>query len=237
MPFRAWSVMDERISFVMAALRGGCSLKALCEEYGISRPTGYYWLRRYSESGSVTGLQERSRRPRHSPGQISEAVVERIVRLRRAHGWGGRKLRLLLEQEGIVVSERTIDRTIHRCGLTRRREVAGTAVRRFVRAHPNDLWQMDFKGDYPLGRGRCYPLSLLDDHSRFALGVFALNGPSGPAVHRCLVTTFERYGVPEAMLVDHGIPWWSANGHGLTWVAVALIKQIIDDIQSGRTIA
>jgi transposase InsO family protein len=131
------------------------------------------------------------------------------------------------------VSESTINRTIKRCGLTEYHKVAGTATRRFVREHPNDLWQMDFKGDYPLSRGRCYPLSVIDDHSRFALGVYALTGQTGHAVHRCLVTTFERYGVPQAMLVDHGIPWWSANGHGLTWLAVALIKQGIQLCFSG----
>lgn len=233
MPFQACNVMDERIRFVVAASRRDCSLEALCREFGISRPTGYHWLRRYREADSVSGMREHSRRPRHSPDKIPEATVDRIVSLRLAYGWGGRKLQPLLVGEGISVSESTINRTIKRCGLTEYHKVAGTATRRFVREHPNDLWQMDFKGDYPLSRGRCYPLSVIDDHSRFALGVYALTGQTGHAVHRCLVTTFERYGVPQAMLVDHGIPWWSANGHGLTWLAVALIKQGIQLCFSG----
>jgi transposase InsO family protein len=153
--------------------------------------------------------------------------------LRLAYGWGGRKLQPLLAQKGISISESTINRTIKRNGLTGYHEVLGTATRRFTREHPNDLWQMDFKGEYRLSRGYCYPLSVIDDHSRFALGVFALDGQTGSIVHRSLITIFKRYGVPQAMLVDHGVPWWSPNGHGLTWLAVFLIKQGIHLCFSG----
>ena len=187
MPFKQRELMDERIRFVVAASRGERSLAAVCREFGISRPTGYHWLRRYREAGSVTGMEEHSRRPRRSPGKIPEATVDQIVSLRLAHGWGGRKLQLLLAGEGISVSESTINRILKRQGLVYEGKTEGTATRRFERAHPNELWQMDFKGDYPLGRGRCYPLSVIDDHSRFALGVYALTGQTGPAVPSCLV--------------------------------------------------
>jgi hypothetical protein len=103
-------------------------------------------------------------------------------------------------------------------------------VKRFERSKPNELWQMDFKGEYILrGVKRCYPLSLLDDHSRFSVGVFPLKAPSGDQVRRCVVECFEEYGVPDAMLMDHGTPWWhSKNGHGLTHFSVDLIKQGIE---------
>ena len=225
MPFRQSSIMDERIGFVIEAIRGNRAFSSVCRDYGISRPTGYMWLRRYQETGLVSSLAERSRRPRRIPRMTPEAVVDRIVTLRMAFGWGARKLQLLLAGEGLSVGESTINRILKRAGLVYQRKVEGTATGRFAREHPNELWQMDFKGDYPLGRGRCYPLSVLDDHSRYALRVFALTGQSGPAVYSSLVSIFERYGVPDAFLIDHGIPWWSSNGHGLTWLAVALIKQ------------
>lgn len=233
MPFRQVSVMDERIRFVIEASRRDRSFSEVCRSFEISRPTGYLWLRRYEESGSVLSLLEKSHRPRRMRCLTPQAVIDRIVVLRLTHGWGGRKLQLLLANEGISVSESTINRVLKRQGLVRQSKVAGTATRRFEREHPNELWQMDFKGDYPLGAGRCYPLSLLDDHSRFTLGVFALDGQTGRAVHSCLVSVFERYGVPEGMLIDHGIPWWSSNGHGLTWLAVSLIKQGIHLCFSG----
>ena len=81
---------------------------------------------------------------------------------------------------------------------------------------------------------RCFPLSVLDDHSRFAVGLFALTGTAGAPVQAALRRCFERYGLPVAMLVDHGTPWWStSNGHGLTTLAVDLIRQGIDLIYSG----
>ncbi len=233
MPFRQNSVMDERIRFVIEAGRRDRSFSELCHSFEISRPTGYLWLNRYRETGSLLSLEEKSRRPVKIPRLTPKVVVDRIVVLRLTYGWGARKLQLLLAKEGIRVSESTINRVLKREGLVKVDSVEGKATGRFAREHPNELWQMDFKGDYPLGSGRCYPLSVIDDHSRFALGVFALDGQTGLAVHGCLVTAFERYGVPEAILTDHGIPWWSANGHGLTWLAVSLIKQGIHLCFSG----
>src|SRR5208283_3141853 len=65
-----------------------------------------------------------------------------------------------------------------------------------------------------------------DDHSRYLLGLFLLAEPSGELTLRCLRRVFEPYGLPEAMLMDHGVPWWSnSNGHGLTQLSVALLKQ------------
>ncbi len=93
---------------------------------------------------------------------------------------------------------------------------------------------MDFKGDIRLTRGRCYPLSILDDHSRFAIGLYALPNQRAEAVVRSLISTFQRHGVPEAMLMDHGTPWWNNNNeHGLTWLSVSLIKQGIKLYWSG----
>jgi hypothetical protein len=85
---------------------------------------------------------------------------------------------------------------------------------------------MDGKGEYRVSDGTCYPLSILDDHSRFAVGLYGLPNFTAELVHGCVVRTFERYGVPEAMLMDRGSLWWSTtNGYGLTWLAVRLIEQ------------
>jgi hypothetical protein len=94
---------------------------------------------------------------------------------------------------------------------------------------------MDFKGQYPVAGGQwCFPLSVLDDHSRYAIGLFAMTGTAGAPVCAALRGCFERYGLPLAMLVDHGTPWWNtSNGHGLTTFSVALIAQGIDLIYSG----
>lgn len=200
-------------------------MAALCREFGVSRPTGYRWLSRYRESGRVADLRELSRRPSHSPRQTRSEIVDRVVSLRMAHGWGARKLQVLLLAEGIVISESTINRILKSHGLHWESEITGRATIRFERASANELWQMDFKGLSQAIIGRCCPLSILDDHSRFAVGLHALTDQQANSVHQALVHTFERYGVPQAILVDHGTPWYGSSGHGLTWLGVALIKQ------------
>lgn len=226
MPFRQSDLMDERIRFVVAASRWEQSLAALCREFGISRPTGYLWLERYREAGSVTALSERSCRPHRMPRLTPSRLVDEIVSLRLAHGWGARKLRVLLAHRGETVSESTINRVLKRQGLIYTREVSGKATRRFERTAPNELWQMDFKGPYRLATGRCVPFSIIDDHSRYAIGLFAFDNQLTDTVHQALVTRFERYGVPQAILTDHGVPWWgNSNEHGLTRLSIRLIRQ------------
>ncbi len=225
MPWKASSVQDERIRFVIEASRQERPLAAICRDFGISRTTGYTWLSRYRETGRVNDLRERSRRPHRIPRRTSEAVVDRVIGLRLTYDWGARKLQKLLAQEGIGIGESTINRILKRNGLQYEPEVQGRAPQRFVRRSPNELWQMDFKGPYQIASGRCCPLSILDDHSRYLVGLYALDDQRAGGVSRSLVHAFERHGVPEAMLMDHGIPWFVANGCGLTRLGVFLIKQ------------
>jgi transposase InsO family protein len=235
MPWLETDMREQRMQFVVEATRGQANVSAICRAYGISRKTGYRWLARYQAVRSLTGLVEQSRRPHASPRRTEPAMTARIVALRTQYGWAGRKLQRLLAAEGLRCSTATIDRVIRREGLVDPRESHRPAVTRFQRAAPNELWQMDFKGQYPVEGGAwCFPLSILDDHSRYAVGLFAMRGtaagPAQAAVRRC----FDQFGVPAAMLVDHGGPWWApANGHGLTTFSVALINQGIDLIYSG----
>ncbi len=235
MPWLETDVQEQRIAFVVEALHPAANRSALCRTRGISRKTGYKWLGRYAAAGSLTGLAERSRRPTHSPARTAGRVTARVVALRRTYGWAGRKLQQLLAAEDIALSPATIDRIIQREGLVDPDAAHRPARQRFERSQPNELWQLDFKGQYPLAPPAwCFPLSVLDDHSRYALGVWALAGTHGAPVQAALVRCFEQYGLPEAMLMDHGIPWWCpANGHGLTAVSVALLNQGIDVVYSG----
>ena len=234
MPWKATSVMEERIKFIVRASQEGVNISKLCREFGISRPTGYQWLRRYRQAGSIRAVRELSRRPYRSPTRTAFEHEQRVIALRRQHDWGAKKIRELLVREGLDLPVITINRILRRKGLVCPDQSHRPAVKRFERERPNELWQMDFKGDYALRRGRCYPLSILDDHSRFAVGVYALSDQCGETVHGCLVRTFETYGVPEAMLMDHGTPWWAtSSGHGLTRLSVSLIKQGIRLYWSG----
>lgn len=221
------NVRDQRIQFVLAARRPEANVSALCRGFGISRQTGYKWLKREQQARSLAALDDRSRRPHHSPLRTSAPITARVMARRQEYGWGGEKLAWLLEQEGVRISPRTVDRIIQREGVTRRDVAHASAPSRFERSAPNDLWQMDAKGAYPMHpAGRCHPLSILDDHSRFAVGLFALPALATAPVQQALVRCFDRYGVPVAMLMDHGTPWWaSASRDGLTTLSVFLLKQ------------
>ena len=167
MPWLETDVREQRIEFVVEALQPSANISALCRTRGISRKTGYKWVGRYRAGGSLTALAERSRRPKRSPGRTAARVTARVVALRRAYGWAGRKLQRLLAVEDVELSPATIDRIIRREGLVDPDEAHRPAVGRFERARPNELWQVDFKGQYPLHRPQgCFPLSILDDHSR-----------------------------------------------------------------------
>src|SRR5436309_4257929 len=82
MPWRTESVMDQRVEFVLRARAGEETVSALCREYEISRPTGYLWLNRYQEVGSVMGLAEHSRRPLHSPRRTAEELAAAVLAIR-----------------------------------------------------------------------------------------------------------------------------------------------------------
>jgi transposase InsO family protein len=218
-------VDDQRMQFVLRAASGKESMTVLCREFTISRPTGYHWRRRYREVHLLSDLRERSRRPHHSPRLTAARTEQRVIALREQTGWGAKKLHVLLAEEEIPLSVRTIHRILERHKLISE-DSHGPALTRFERSEPNELWQMDTKGKYPLPVGECHPLSILDDHSRYAVGLYALSELSGEQAYPCLAETFRRYGIPQAMLMDRGTLWWSAwNGWGLTRLSVRLIEQ------------
>lgn len=175
MPWLETDVTEQRLKFLIEALDGKRPMATVCQSFGISRTTGHTWVARYRACGSLTrGVEEASRRPAHSPGRTAAAVTARVVGLRQQYGWGGRTLRVLLQQEGLALARATVDRILKREGLVRPEDSHPPAPRRFGRSAPNERWQVDFKGQYPVRGGWCFPLSVLDDHSRFAVGLFAL---------------------------------------------------------------
>lgn len=181
----------------------------LCRRFGISRKTGYAWAARYGADGAA-GLGDRARTPRRSPRLTEEATAERVAAVRAAHPtWGGRKIKRWLEDRGHEApAASTIARILDRAGPV---DPAASAVRkppcRFVAPEPNALWQMDFKGDFAVGGGRCYPLHILDDHARFVLALAAGADQRGETVQAVLTRAFRQYGLPWRIPCDNGAPW------------------------------
>ena len=225
MPWKTMEVQDQRVRFVVSALKPEMPFSQLCCEFGISRPTGYMWLERYREGG-VAAIAERSRRPHHSPDKTAEELEQRVVLLRQCYpDWGARKLEVLLGRQGIELPSSTIHRILLRRGLVRDADRHRPAVRRFEREQPNELWQMDFKGPKNWPKA-CTALSVIDDHSRYLVALEATARPEGQLVRQHLIRAFEECGLPEAMLMDHGIPWWQAQSFaGATRLSLWLMRQ------------
>lgn len=226
MPLEEQSIVSQRRELVTLLQQPGANRRELCRRYNVSPTTGYELLRRYEAEG-LDGLEDRSRRPHCSPGRTSDAVESAVLKLRQQHpSWGGRKLRRRLQDCGLsgVPSASTITEILRRHGLLEGADQAGRpAIQRFERALPNELWQMDFKGHFAAGETRCHPLTVLDDHSRYSLAIEACADEQGVTVRQRLTRTFQRYGLPEAMLMDNGSPWGGDDEHPHTPLTVWLL--------------
>jgi transposase InsO family protein len=222
--------MSLRAEFVALAHSEGVNVSGLCRRFGISRKTGYKWLLRQVAAGAE-GLANQSRRPHHSPGRTGAAIEALLVRTRQAHpAWGARKLRAYLERRGYqeLPAVSTITEILRREGLLVAEEsLKHQPLKRFEHAAPNELWQMDFKGHFGLENGaRCHPLTVLDDHSRFALGLEACSNQRTQTVQQRLTVIFRRYGLPRRILSDNGSPWGGGDcrEHPYTPLSVWLLR-------------
>jgi len=230
MSWSAGSLISVREQFALAALAQREPFVEVCRRFQIGRSTGYKWLKRYRQSGR-SGLQNRSRRPRHCPRRMSLRWVQALRQLRRRYRrWGPRKLRAHLRELHPRVhlpSVRTLARWLKRLGLVsgkRRHQRRGPALATgsaAVARRPNDVWTIDFKGWFPLGDGtRADALTVRDLKSRFVLDVRLLPGQTQAPTQRALLRVFRRYGLPRVIRVDNGPPFGGGGPRGLSRLAV-----------------
>ena len=214
MPWKVTATMDLKREFVRRH-KAGERMTDLCGEFQISREAGYQLVRRYDLGGDA-GLLPRSRAPLRSPRRTDEALVKLVLRERRAHpSWGPRKLKAILERrEGVrLPASSTLAELLKKHGLVESRRRRRTYAP--VRAHglrvataPNDLWCIDYKGQFRLGDGsHCYPLTLTDQHSRFLLACEGMAAIDGDAAWEATANAFLRYGIPHAIRSDNGPPF------------------------------
>jgi transposase InsO family protein len=230
MPWKASTTMSQRQEFVELAWKENANIRALCREFGITPRTGYKWMKRYQEQGEA-GLWDRSRRPKNSPHKSSPIIEEAVLKVRRAHpAWGGRKIKWKLAQDGMqpTPAASTITTILSRNELLDSEESRKhRPLQRFEMEYPNQLWQMDFKGYFEMSNGLlCHPLTVIDDHSRFLVGLKACPYQHSRAVREQLKDIFGCYGLPERMLMDNGAIWKGFHTK-LTFWLVRLGIQII----------
>jgi len=225
MPWREVSLMDQRREFVRLFQQLDVNRRELCRRFGISPKTAYKWLARAGVE-SKDWAQDRSRRPRKSPARSTAKLETAVLEIRDAHPvWGARKIRRCLQDEHKRIPAAS---TVHAI-LARHDRIPPPSqppqYTRFEHPAPNDVWQMDFKGRFPLGdRQMCHPLTMVDDHSRYALCLQACSNEQAETVQQHLERTFHRYGLPGAFLVDNGVPWGTCSPVRWTRLRVWLLK-------------
>lgn len=231
MPWQPSNLMQLKREFIALANTEGANRRALCRRFGISPKAAYALLARHAAEGDAA-LQERSRRPKHSPARTPQSIEQAILALRQSHPcWGARKLARRLADLGHsdIPSPSTITAILqrHQCIRAQASEAA-QPWQRFEHDAPNALWQIDFKGPFETLAGPCQPLTLLDDHSRFNLALHALQRTDTGHVQEQLQAVFRRYGLPVRMNADNGSPWGSPSGvarHSLSTLGVWLVRQ------------
>jgi transposase InsO family protein len=224
MPWKEKTVVRQREELVDAILSGE-KVAAVCREYGVSRPTAYKWVQRYEDN---KGLADESRRPLRSSNRIEERIEGLILREREEHPcWGPRKLLKRLENKGYegLPAASTASAVLKRNGKINPQETAKhIPYTRFERAAPNELWQADFIGDFQMGNGsRCYPLTVLDDCSRYALAVDAKARQGAAEVRDTFERLFREHGLPDTLLTDNAA-FWAGYGGGICENEVWLMK-------------
>lgn len=218
------TVSEQRIAFVHRVLDQGTPVAQACREFTISRKTGYKWLNRFCRAGGP--LEDRSRRPRSSPKRTPKAIVEQVLAIRDRYHWGGAKIHAVLGHRGMPVpSVRTVNAILQRHGRIHRPAHDDPAVQRFERPRANELWQLDFKGPVEVQRRRVYPLSILDDHSRYLLRLTPCLNMQHRTVWDVLWGLFGDVGLPDQLLCDnHFSAKGSATRIGLSWFDAQLLR-------------
>ena len=226
MPWGERTVNQMREEFVERVLRQEKSKSALCREYGISRPTGDKWLRRYLAGEP---LEDQSRAPHSRPGKTSHEIEELILNYRREHpAIGAVKIRAILERQGYegLPCARTVNNILKRGAMiTREASLSVRPYQRFEKARPNEMWQADYKGHFAMRNGqRCHTLNIIDDCTRYNLCCEAQRGESFEEIQPVMIRVFREYGLPFSFLCDNGTPWGVPMGTGFSRFEVWLME-------------
>ena len=241
MPWNQTSPMDQRTQFIADYLRQTFSITELCQQYQVSRKTGYKWIDRYLRLGPA-GLDEHSRRPRRCPRETPAHVVEALLEARRRHpSWGAKKLLTIVSKRNPDwpwPHRATIYDILNRHGLVatkqRRRPVGHPGKPNTQIDSPNQVWCADFKGHFKTGDGiYCYPLTVTDGYSRFLLGCQSLHSTAVAEAKPVFTRLFKEFGLPERIRTDNGVPFATVSLARLSslsawWVRLGILPELIE---------
>jgi len=242
MPWKTTEIMDQKIEFSLRAIKGE-NFRALCREYEISRTTGYKWKQRFLEKG-VSGMSEKSRRPKNSPGGLKEEQTCEIIRLKNNYPfWGPEKIQAVYRREkgNATPSLSSFKRVLERAGMVKKKrprknsDESGRIFSGRKAKASNEIWTIDFKGGWKNKYSEYHePLTLRDEYSKFVFLIRDLTDLRTESVREAMEEIFGKYGLPQAIRSDNGSPFASNNGIlGLSrlsawWMALGI------DLERGR---
>lgn len=235
MPWQEVSIMEQRREFVRLAMQEGTNRRELCRRFGIHPDTGYKWLRRWA--AGETAMTDRSRRPHSSPARTDAAMEAQVLSVRDAHrAWGARKIAHCLKRKDVSPPAlSTVHQILCRHGriIPPPRRCPGASTLRERSAEPSVADGLQGLGKARQWSARCYPLTIIDDHSRYVPCLQSCPDQQRATVQGHLNTTFLRYGLPDAIFVDNGSPWGASSGtRHWTRLRVWLLKLGTDLIYS-----
>ncbi len=243
MPWKKTDQMNERVKFIAKYLDKRMPFADLCSQFEISRKTGYKWIARY-QAGGVKALYDRSRKPKRHPQAVSEELIEKIIRARRKHPrWGPKKLLVIVkraEPNIVLPAASTVGEILKRNDLIKpkRRRRYSSPYGKPLGGYdqPNAIWGADFKGHFPVGGKRCFPLTITDGFSRYLIRCKLLPRPLHAPVQKTFEQAFREFGMPEAIRTDNGAPFSTLAPGGLSRLSVWWIKLGIrpERIEPGR---
>jgi len=247
MPWKETNKVDQRIEFVNLSLKEIMTHTELCREFGITRKTGYKWLRRF-ENGGYPALVDMSRKPRSHAQQLTEEEIITIIKLKQNFpNWGAKKIAKLMERSNKterIPSISSINRVLDKAGLVKKRrkkrvDTSQQTLRNIIKPEAaNDVWTVDFKGWW-MGnhRNKLNPLTIRDEKTRYLFDVRLLPNQTGKLVKRTFKSMFKEYGLPKIIRSDNGSPFASNNSIlGLTklsawWISLGIQP---DRIEPGK---
>ena len=241
MPWLEINPMDQKLYFICDYKRGIDNFSNLCERYGISRKTGYKLVNNYHENG-IEGLEEKSRAPHNHPHKVPYKIRQSILELRsqRMITLGAKKIQARLKTMYPDITPpaiSTINNILKQEGLVKKSRKSNR-VPKYNKAlkkaqQPNDLWTVDFKGQFKLKNGRwCYPLTIMDEYSRFLIDCRCQSSVKGALTIKSFQKVFKEYGLPKRIRSDNGVPFATKSISGFSslsvwWIRLGIIPERI----------
>jgi transposase-like protein len=165
--------------------------------YEVSKRTLQRWNKRLDET--EWNLKDNSKKPKTIHTKLTVEIEEKIIKIRNKTGWGENKICDFIPN----ISHKIVNKILNKHKLTKPNVNRKKQIKyiRWQRNHVNSLWQMDISDQKIEGK---YCFAVIDDCSRYCLGLFALNSVSTNIIIHLLDTLFRVHGKPREILTDNG---------------------------------